>query len=86
MEMECEHGRSLGIYCKDCGSVEDRVSKSRSNAGVMPLFDKHNDNLVWLVGHLSFLNVTQKRLNDKDYNKALKILKALRIDLYEGKA
>ena len=50
------------------------------------LYNKHNDNLVWLIGQLSFMNVTQKPLNDEDYNKAFKMLETLRIDLYEGKA
>lgn len=34
--MKCEHGRSLGIYCRECGRVKDRDS-APLQSGVMCL-------------------------------------------------
>ena len=31
--MECEHGRSLGIYCKECGPSKTNGNKSASVTG-----------------------------------------------------
>ena len=68
--------------CK-CKQVE---SKSASVTGYASLYNKHNENLVWLIGELAFLNVTQKPLNDEKYNKAFKMLEILRQDLYGEEA
>lgn len=52
---------------------------------VRELFDKHNEGLVWLISHWAFLHVTQRTIEDSDYEKGNKLLESLRLDLYEAK-
>lgn len=38
--MECEHGRSLGIYCRECGPVKDRDSAPLQSGVILPTYDE----------------------------------------------
>jgi hypothetical protein len=67
-------------------NVEPQGSTESGSSVVRPLFDKHNDNLCWLISKIAYLDVTQKPLENNEYEKAIDMLSELRKDLFKTKA